>query len=393
MSFQIWDVQPFDWRSVLTRIRIFARTLATLLLAFPSLALASDITLKFDPTTPVTGTSVGFNVQDYGVLSSAAIANLPLHSQLTQANKYLLMVDTQSFRRDKFQGFSFDAYVKRASDNSALSVYKFTVSEGPTGTFSDFKGPVTAHISGPSGDDFASIEIPQHSDDSPNLDVDVPKDPYPISMGGSSRMTLGIKSKLSSLHLTVDRDIKITPTICPDCWGQFSAKVLHEHLGTDQSTSLIIDAQPNTMAAFKRNSFEFNSGSTQEWLVVTILSAADNGGLEIPQDFRIPIRFTPPKQYLFLSIAVGAAIGCLIGFMISLIAPPRLTMTNVAVQFAIAIVVWLLALALFATKTKVTVFGYDLDPTQIVPAGLIALLAAGGAPLAKKIKDALGGKP
>ena len=164
MSFQIWDVQPFDWRSVLTRIRIFARTLATLLLAFPSLALASDITLKFDPTTPVTGTSVGFNVQDYGVLSSAAIANLPLHSQLTQANKYLLMVDTQSFRRDKFQGFSFDAYVKRASDNSALSVYKFTVSEGPTGTFSDFKGPVTAHISGPSGDDFASIEIPQHSD-------------------------------------------------------------------------------------------------------------------------------------------------------------------------------------------------------------------------------------
>jgi len=42
---------------------------------------------------------------------------------------------------------------------------------------------------------------------------------------------------------------------------------------------------------------------------------------------------------------------------------------------------------LFATKTKVTVLGYDLDPTQVVSAGLVTLIAAGGAPFARRLTE------
>ena len=368
------------------------KTLALAFLLSPALGRASEVTLTFDPTTPLSGTSVRFTSPTSGVLSNAALADFALTKKPTDLHKYILMIDPHSFHRDKFHRFAFDAYVQETTDHSALSVHKFSVLEEPIGKFPDFVGDVTAHISGSSGDDIATLRLPQHSDDSPNLQVAVPTAPYPVPMGHPSRMELGLSSNLATLHLTVDAAVTVTPSKCPECWNPFNTKVLHDHLGLNQSTSLMIDLQPNTLAIFTRNPLVFDSTSPQDELVLAITSTSDSGGVDIDQEFRIPIRFTPPIPYLLAGILVGALIGAFTRFLMSLRNPPRLTSIDALIQIITALVAWVLVFGLFATKTKATVLGYDLDPTQLVPAGLIALLVAAGSPFGGKIAGVFGSR-
>jgi hypothetical protein len=349
------------------------------------------MSLNFDPTKPVAGTSVSFNSSDSGILSNAVVAGLSVQTKPTQWGKYVVMVDMQSFHRDKFHRFSFDCYVKATSDTAAAPVHKFIVWEYPTGTFPDVIGPATAHVSGASGTDAVDMQLPQHSDVSPNVTIAVPANPYPVPMGHSSRMELGLTSNLSSLQLSINPTISVVATKCPDCWGPFTAKALHDSLGVSQATSLIIDLQPNSLQAFKRNMFVFDSNSTQEVLVGTVTSRSDEGGSDVAQDFRIPVRFTPPAQFLVLSMLCGALIGCVIRYLISIKTPPKLSLLEAVITVAVAGVAWLLVLALFATKTRASILGYDLDPTQVVPAGLITLLGAGGTTFIRRLKEILGG--
>jgi hypothetical protein len=47
---------------------------------------------------------------------------------------------------------------------------------------------------------------------------------------------------------------------------------------------------------------------------------------------------------------------------------------------------------LSATKTKLTIFGFELDPTALIPAGIITLLAAAGPAVVAKISEVFKGK-
>jgi hypothetical protein len=392
LTMHYWHRHKCDRRNYWFRSNLLTGVLQLLVVASPSLAHGQDISLNFDPTTPVAGTLVSFNSGDSGVVSNDVVAGFQGQTAKTQDGKYVVTVDMQSFRRDKFHRFSFDCYVKAATDRSAASVHKFTVWENPIGTFSDFIGSVTAHISGASGTDIVVMQLPQHSDDSANATIVVPPNPYPVPMGHSSRMELGLSNNLSSLHLSINPAISVVATKCPECWGSLTAKVLHDHLGRSEPTSLIIDLQPNSLEAFKRNLVVFDSTSSQEMLVGTVTSQSDQGGSDVEQSFRIPVRFTPPGRFLILSILCGALIGCAIRYLISIQTPPRLSLPEAVIVAATAGVAWLIAFGLFATKTKATILGYDLDPTQVVPAGLITLLAAGGTTFSRRLAELLGGK-
>jgi len=353
----------------------------------PLWAQTPNMPIRFDPTTPAAGTSVIFDPDDAGMLPSNALSGLPIKTMATQDGKFLLIVDSQSYHRDKYHRFTFDCYFKRFSDKSTTPIHKFVVVEEPIGTFPDLVGPVTVHISDGNETDAAVIELPQHSDDPANLTVAIPSSPYPVPMGNPSRMELGVSNNLASLHVNIDPTISVVATKCPRCWEQITAKVIHEQLGFKQGTSLIVELHPNSFEAFKQNLLVFDSNAPQDELVGTITSEADDGGLAAPQDFHIPVRYSPPIGFLFLSIVCGAFIGCAIRFSISILTPPKISLLETGVAAITAVVAWLLVLLLFATKTKVTVLGYDLDPTQVVSAGLVTLIAAGGAPFARRLTE------
>jgi hypothetical protein len=63
---------------------------------------------------------------------------------------------------------------------------------------------------------------------------------------------------------------------------------------------------------------------------------------------------------------------------------------DLLLSVATAVLVELFGLVLFNnTNTSVVVFGFSLDPTQVVPALLVAILVAGGPPVASKISEAI----
>ena len=354
---------------------------------------APDVNLDFRPTAPVpgtSGTSAKFTVIPGGAVSPSVVPNLLSHT-LSDNHAYVLLVDSKSYRR-AYNRFEFDIYLKANLQNKNLPLYRFLVWEESIGIFPDSLADAEANISGPAGLDTVVVRLPQHSDDSPNLQVLGLGAAYPIGMGSGGPMTLGIKNNLTDLHVlvsTTDPEIEVTSTRCPLCWSKLSAKIMHDRLAPGSGTSLITELQPNTLEILKRFYLPTPADEPQDFLTITVSSKSDFGGADVSQDFSVPIRFTPPGLYLFLSLLAGALAG--VGMRLLLFAQghKQFDWMDALFQFLLAFLVWLLVLVLFLVRINLTVLGYQLDPTSLIPAGLIALLAAGGLPVGNRIAEAM----
>jgi hypothetical protein len=128
---------------------------------------------------------------------------------------------------------------------------------------------------------------------------------------------------------------------------------------------------------------------------VHVESTPDHGGTPTFQEFTIPVRFTPPLTALLICIVVGAVFGAWLGWLVLRVtpnAPPRSFLSAATyVSVAVSALVWLLAAVAFSmTDTSVVIGGFSLDPGQLVPAFLIAVLVAGGTPLVNRVKEVWG---
>src|SRR5215470_5545538 len=218
----------------------FVIHLALLSCSVGQAVFGQETNLRFDPFVPTKGTAVAFTILEAGTVPAAAIAGLPLRSENTQAQIYTLSVDTQSFSRDKFQRFSFDAYVRSAHATGHDIVYKYVVSQDPTGQFLDTISPVTFRINGRAGEDTATIRLPLHSNDgSDNLSLAVPTAPLKVGLSALSSSDLGLTNALESLHVHLV-DSQISSTSCSECWLSLSAKPTISVLAPKKGTSLIV---------------------------------------------------------------------------------------------------------------------------------------------------------
>lgn len=283
---------------------------------------AQEPSIDFSPTTPAPGTAVRFFAVAGGTLSQAETANLipSLVPTVSADHKYVLLVDPQSYRRDKNHRFDIDMYLKLSSDSQSAPMRRFLVWEDPTGTFADSLADVTAQISGPSGLDTVTVKLPEHSDDSPNLALLPIDGAYPVAMGSNSTVTLGVKNNLNGLHATLsggNSDIKVTDDDCSTCWTGLTAELKRSQIAPGASASLVLHLQPNTFQILKRNWAPTAPNSNQGHLTVSITTHSAEGGLDVPQDLPVPIRFTPPPLYLVLCLFLGAIAGVLMRVLLS----------------------------------------------------------------------------
>jgi len=303
-------------------------------------------------------------------------------------HKYTLLLDQQSFRRDKNHRFALDVYVHTGPRTYNGGLQKFSVWEDAVGAFPDGLADVPAQISGNSGLDTVTLHIPEHSDDSPNLTLLKQDKPYVVSMGSSQNVSIDLKNSLTTLHVLTTPEVSITATQCPQCWSKLSGKILRSRLGPGDTTSLVIAFDPNTLELLRRNLLPSSGDTAQEDLTLTAVSRSELGGIDVQQYFQhVSVRFSPPPQFLFLCLLVGAACGIGMRALLARQQQKRFDWLDTVFQFLLAFVVWLFVLLMYATKTRLSVFGYDLDPTALIPAVLITLLAAGGTSVGSKISE------
>ena len=370
---------------------------------------AQELRLKFDSYPPTKETSVGFTVLDGGIVPTTALTGLPLRNVETQDHKYILSVDNQSLGRDRYRRFSFDVYVRSASRQS--EVYKYTVSEDPIGPFRDAVSPVAFHVKDGAGEDVGSITLPLHSDNgSDNVALALPKTPPKVRMSGSSTLDLGLTNNLDVLHVQLN-NVQISSTGCQSCWLAMTAKPNQSDLAARASTSLIISLRANTVSAFANTLFSLNPDVPHDKLLLSLASTSEQGGIVTPQEFEVPVRFSPPALYLIAVVFIGALVGSIARLLMPppeagqqqpqpgqppQPAPPKKSPTQtiareVGIAILLAVLIWIIALVAFSyTETRVTVFGLSFDPSQVVPAGIIATLAAAGPTVIARIKEAFG---
>jgi len=369
----------------------------------PASLCAGQIAIQVSSLQPTTTSSVNFTVQDWGSITGADLEHLSTQTFQSDQQSFTVNVDTGSFSRDKVNRFQFDLYVQKAGASGAEH---FHVYEDPVGVFVDYIAQIGVSIKSAGTADSANLtDIPIHA----QYEGDIfsrtgSANPIQVELGTSSQINIPIVSNLTNLQASIN-SVTIASTTCTKCWqGQLTA-TYDSTVQPSGPSALILTVQPNTLYALYASAFAVDPHKSQDTLAVYVTSTPGQGGLpSLPQKIEIPVRFSPS----FLYLASAVILGSLIGFGVRRLIPaaasdaaasaaavpamgrfPRWA-RDLLLSVATAVIVELFGLVLFNnTNTSVVVFGFSLDPSQVAPAFLVAILVAGGPPVVSKISEAI----
>jgi hypothetical protein len=364
------------------------------------------MTIQVPPLQPTTTSSVNFTVQDWGPVTNSDLQHLSSQTFQSQQQLFNLDVDTGSFSRDKVNRFQFDLYVQKSGDSGAEHFHLY---EDPVGVFVDYVAPVEISIKSAGNVDSANLsDIPIHAQYEGDVFSRTGKgEPISVELGTSSQLNIPIVSNLTNLPASIDA-VTIASTTCTKCWqGQLIA-TYDSTVQPSGPSALILTVQPNTLYALYASAFAVDPHKSQDTLAVYVTSTPGQGGLpSLPQKIEIPVRFSPSFLYLASAVILGSLIGFGIRRLIPATAPdaaagaasssaapvtgrfPRWA-RDLLLSIATAVIVELFGLVLFNnTNTSVVFFGFSLDPSQVAPAFLVAILVAGGPPVVSKISEAI----
>ncbi len=345
---------------------------------------------------------MNFTVQDWGPVTNDDLLRLSSQAFQSQQQYFNVDIDTGSFSRDKVNRFQFDLYVQKNGDSGAEHFHLY---EDPVGVFVDYLASMEISIKSSAVVDSANLSgIPIHAQYEGNIFSPTGNGtPIAVELGTSSQISIPVVSNLTTLQTSIDA-VTVASTTCAKCWqGQLSA-TYDSTVQPNGSTALILTLQPNTLYALFTSAFAVDPHKSQDTLAVDVTSTPGQGGLPtLPQKIEVPVRFSPSFLYLASAVILGA----LIGFGIRRLIPATLSNTadssttpaggrfprwvrDLLLSVATAVLVELFGLVLFnSTNTSVVVFGFSLDPTQVAPALLVAILVAGGPPVVSKISEAI----
>jgi len=381
----------------------FVLVAVAILLGQASLCAGQKIAIQVSSLQPTTTSSVNFTSQDWGSVTNADLQHLSAQTFQSDQQGFTVNVDTESFTRDKVNRFQFDLYVQKSGDSGAEH---FHVYEDPVGVFVDYIAPVEMSIKSAGIVDSVNLTgIPIHA----QYEGDIfsrtgSTGPTSVELGTSSQINIPIVSNLTNLQAAISA-VTIASSTCTKCWQGKLTATYDSTVQPSGASALILTVQPNTLYALYASAFAVDPHKSQDTLAVYVTSTPGQGGLpSLPQKIEIPVRFSPS----FLYLASAVILGSLIGFGIRRLIPatasdaaanataepvtgrfPRWA-RDLLLSVATAVIVELFGLVLFNnTNTSVVVFGFSLDPSQVAPAFLVAILVAGGPPVVSKISGAI----
>jgi len=356
------------------------------------------MTIQVPSLQPTPTSSVNFTVQDWGPVTNSDLQHLSSQIFQSQQQLFNLDVDTGSFSRDKVKRFQFDLYVQKSGGSGAEHFHLY---EDPVGVFVDYIAPIGISIKSAGNVDSGSLTgIPIHAQYEGDVFSRTGKgDPIPVELGISSQINIPIVSNLTNLQASINA-VTISSATCTKCWqGQLTA-AYDSTVQPGGASALILTVEPNTLYALYASAFAVDPHKSQDILTVYITSTPGQGGLpSLPQKVEIPVRFSPSFLFLASAVILGSLIGFGIRRLIPATAPdaaapatgrfPRWA-RDLLLSIATAVIAEIFGLVLFNnTNTSVVFFGFSLDPSQVAPAFLVAILVAGGPAVVSKISEAI----
>jgi len=220
--------------------------------------------------------------------------------------------------------------------------------------------------------------------------VEEQKEPGYVSISGSSPVQIRLGNVPDALGVSVT-DVAVSES-CPKCWKRISSIVNPKNplnIDPGSTATLPIDLLPNSVPALMQGALIIKSDIPHDTLMLTVTYHTVPGGADKKQIVPFKIRFGPGLLGLTLSLCGGIALGLAARYLLT----GKLGKDNERALHAIlsALVLVLIAEVVGVMMTaygssKLILFDLDIDPRQLFPAFILAILVSGGSAVVSWMK-------
>ena len=319
------------------------------------------------------------------LLGPDAISDFPsprFNSGETGDQSFRLYVDLDSIHQITFNGFTLSAYVvdERAT---APMTFKFQVTGSPNGTFADLATRVYFHVIDGRVTSTGWILMPVYNGTKTELlKMKGQNDLEYVSVSRPSQIQISLESLPDTLTVYVT-DVSSTKD-CQSCWLKVSSAVTDKNpLTVDPTTKALlpVDFVPNSVPALMQSALIVKTDVPHDTVTLTVTYHTYPGGAARKQTIPVKVRFNPALWALALALVGGVVLGLIARYLLN----GKLGKDNESGLHAIfaALVFGFIGEVIGVLLTsfgnsKLVLFDLNLDPRQVFPAFILAVLISGG---------------
>ncbi len=312
---------------------------------------------------------------------TAAPASLPQQMPLNSTSGYTVVVDIGNATHGSYGYFIYPVYVYLNSGKGQRCGFRVQVL--PSGTFLDKMADVSFHVGEGAQLEDGVVRIPLYNFvySKSILEGHASTQLSPVSLSGGTTLDVTLKNTLSDLPIGLYPDVKVSPGHGLYWQGAPQAVVQLPRNGSrilDPAQTLdgavVLNLHPNPWHSLGASIFPLAPDKPHE--TVTLYVNYDTPG-GIPGTLEIPvaIRFRPSFWSLILAVLVGAIAGSLLGQFGK---NPDVDSTKWYKAFGVALlasgIAEVLGIMLVYGGSEFRLFGFELDPYQLLPVGAIGAL-------------------
>lgn len=312
----------------------------------------------------------------------------------TDDQVFRLYVDVDSIQQLRFNSFTFTAYLADAHAGGQKT-YKFQITGNPTGLFRDAPVRVSFHVKSGAAIATGIIEMPVYNAKKTDLLLpDEQKEPEYVSVSGTTPIQIHMGNAPDSLGIAVT-DLTVSEG-CPKCWKRVSSTVNEKNplrIETGTKASLPVELVPNSIPALLQGALVIKPDLPHDTLSLTLTYHTDPGGADRKQTIPVKIRFGPGLLGLAMALLAGISLGLAARYLLT----GKLGKDTEPAFHAIlsALVLGLIAEVVGVMMTsygnsKLVIFDLDIDPRQLFPAFILAILVSGGSAVLTWMKSLFG---
>ena len=312
----------------------------------------------------------------------------------TDDQAFQLYVDVDSIQQLRFNAFTFTVYLSNAKEAGRAS-YKFQITGNPTGSFQDAPVGVSFHVKTGPGSVAGRIVLPVYNATKTNLLVpEKQNEPAYVSVSGVTPYQLRLGNVVDTLPVSVT-DVAVGKA-CPKCWSHVTAGVNDKsplQIDPGSTATLPIDLSPNSMPALLQGALVIKSDVPHDTLSATVTYHTVPGGADRKQTIPVLVRFGPGLFGLALALCGGVALGVVARYLLSgkLGRDNERAVHAILTAFVFALIAEFIGIMLTSYgNSKLILFGMDIDPRQLFPAFVLAILVSGGSAVVSWVKDLFG---
>jgi hypothetical protein len=312
----------------------------------------------------------------------------------TDDQSYRLYLDVDSIQQIRFNAFTFAAYLANAKE-ATRGAYKFQVTGNPTGSFRDAPVRVSFRVKNGTNNSVGTVLMPVYNATKTDLLLaERQAEPAYVSVSGTTPLQIRLTNPADTLPVAVT-DVSVVEN-CLKCWTRVSSAVNEKsplQIEPGTASSLPVDLSPNSLPALLQGALVVKTDVPHDTLSVTVTYHTLPGGADKKQTIPAQVRFGPGLFGLAMALCGGIALGLAARYLLTgkLGKDTERALHAVLTALVFGIIAEFVGIMMTAYgSSKLVLFGLDIDPRQLFPAFILAMLVSGGPAVVSWMKELFG---